>query len=148
MARIKLQLPSTFTFIAELNIRISDINYGNHVGNDSILSLIHEARMQFLHALGYTELSCEGTALIMTDAVLEFKKELFYGDEIRAQIVVAEFTNNGFDVFYQLEKKQEHTWLIAVKAKTGMLCFDYTAKKIMAVPDRLKQILETGKRPH
>ena len=48
-------------------VRISDINYGNHLGNDSLVSIIHEARILWLKSLNYTELNIEGTGLIMSD---------------------------------------------------------------------------------
>ena len=48
MARVKLQLPANFLFSTEIPIRISDINYGGHLGNDAVLSIVHEARIQFL----------------------------------------------------------------------------------------------------
>ncbi len=44
-------------FSATLEVRISDINYGNHLGHDSLVSLLHEARVRFLRHLGYTELN-------------------------------------------------------------------------------------------
>ena len=47
MARIKVELPELFTFNTTIPIRITDLNYGNHVGNDTILSMIHEACVQF-----------------------------------------------------------------------------------------------------
>ena len=48
MARVKLEVPSTFSFQTTIPIRITDVNYGGHVGNDSILSILHEIRIQFL----------------------------------------------------------------------------------------------------
>lgn len=51
MARISIDLPSTFTFSATIPVRITDLNYGGHVGNDTILSIIHEARVQYLKIL-------------------------------------------------------------------------------------------------
>jgi acyl-CoA thioesterase FadM len=57
-------MPATYTFSTELTIRITDLNYGGHVGNDSFLSLIQEARQQYLKKLGYGELDFEGSALI------------------------------------------------------------------------------------
>ncbi len=57
MERIKIQLPEKFSFSTTIKIRITDLNYGGHVGNDVFLSLIHEARQQFLIAHGYSELS-------------------------------------------------------------------------------------------
>ena len=46
MARIKLTLPERFPFTTTIPIRITDLNYGGHVGNDTVLALLHEARVQ------------------------------------------------------------------------------------------------------
>jgi acyl-CoA thioester hydrolase len=137
MARIKIALPQAFSFTCKIPIRISDINYGNHVGNDAILSIIHEARMQFFKHLGATELQFFGTGLIMADAAIEFKSELFYGDTLF--VAVAEITKIGFDIVYKLEKESPNGNILAATAKTGMICFDYTAKKIMPVPQDILQ---------
>ena len=51
MARIKIELPDNFPFTTSIPVRITDINYGGHVGNDTVLSIIHEARMQFLKSM-------------------------------------------------------------------------------------------------
>jgi len=61
MDRIKLNLPTNFYFSAALTIRIADLNYGGHIGNNSFLSLIHEERQQFLLHHGYTEFNFAGT---------------------------------------------------------------------------------------
>lgn len=137
MARIRLTLPQTFSFSAIIPVRITDINYGGHVGNDAILSLIHEARMRFLTNAGYTELDFAGVGLIMADVAIEFKAEAFYGDEIKAYVVTGDYSRVGFDVYYKLVKGAEET-LVAV-AKTGMVCFDYQKKKVANVPDTVLQ---------
>jgi len=46
MARIKIDIPSLQLTEIHIPVRITDINYGNHVGNDAFVSIIHEARMQ------------------------------------------------------------------------------------------------------
>ena len=46
MARVEIELPEQFPFATEIPIRISDINYGNHLGNDAVLSLAQEARVR------------------------------------------------------------------------------------------------------
>ena len=142
MARIKIELPSSFLFTTEIPVRITDLNYGSHVGNDTILSLIHEARMQLLASFGYTsELSINGVGLIMTDAGIEFKGELFYGDKVFASVGVADVSKVGFDLYYKLEKGSPSKKLVVDIAKTGMLCFDYEKKKIVPVPGELKDKL-------
>lgn len=135
MARIKLTLPSLFSFSVHIPIRITDVNYGGHVGNDAILSIIHEARLQFLQAFGYSEMNVEGVGLIMADVAIEFKSEIFYGDAIEVSVVANDFNRVGFDLIYKLEKKQENKTVTVAIAKTGMVCFDYGLKKVSALPN-------------
>ena len=139
MSRIKLTLPGNFSFTAIIPIRITDINYGNHVGNDAILSIIHEARMQLLTKHSFTELNCGGVGLIMTDAGIEFKKEIFYGDVLEVKVAAANFSSIGFDLYYQLAKRVDEKTVIVVLAKTGMVCYNYELKKIVQVPQEVKQ---------
>src|SRR5579871_1494456 len=144
MARIKIDLPEQFSFLTEIPIRITDLNYGGHVGNDIVLSLIHEARVQFLKHAGYTELDFSGVGLIMSDVAIEFKNEIFYGDIIKASITAKEFSRVGFDIFYKLEKESSNKMILLAIAKTGMVCYNYQTKKIAAVPDeaRVKLVAE------
>ena len=82
MARIKIDLPANTIARVKLKVRIGDINYGNHVGNDSFVSFIHEARIQWLQQNNFSEMDINGTGLIMADLAIEFKKEAHYGEDI------------------------------------------------------------------
>lgn len=135
MARIKIPLPDTFSFTTSIPVRITDLNYGGHVGNDTVLSLIHEARLQFLARVGYTELNFAGVGMIMADVGIEFKHELFYGDTVLVSVAAGEFSRVGFDIVYKLEKETDGKRITAAVAKTGMVCFDYANKKIATVPE-------------
>ncbi len=134
MARIKVPLPPFFSFSTHIPIRITDVNYGGHVGNDALLSIIHEARMQFLQNLGYSEMNVEGIGLIMADVAIEFKTEAFYKDIIQVSIGAHDFSRVGFDLVYKLEKTQGEKIVPVAIAKTGMVCFDYNLKKVAALP--------------
>src|SRR5882724_11272761 len=141
MPRIKLELPAHFVFSTIIPVRITDLNYGGHVGNDTILSLIHEARIQFLRRLGYTELNLAGAGLIMSDVTIEFKSELFYGDHVKASVAVAELSKISFEVYYKLEKEVGEKNILVAVAKTGMVCFDYEKKKVTSIPEEVRQKL-------
>ena len=136
MSRIQINLPEQFNFEAEIPVRITDINYGGHLGNDSILSLIHEARMQYLKSLGYTEMDFEGVSLIMSDVAIQFKSEVFYGEAVRVQVKATEFSRGGFTIYYKLTNAKS---IVAI-AKTGMVCYDYSKKKVVSVPEKAKKI--------
>ncbi|MFT3749971.1 MAG: thioesterase family protein [Agriterribacter sp.] len=139
MARVKLEVPSTFSFQTTIPIRITDVNYGGHVGNDSILSILHEVRIQFLKKFGCDEKNFFGVGLIMNDVAIAFKRELFYGDTIYASLTIPNFEKVSFDIFYKLEVMVNETLTVAVLAKTGMVCFDYDTKKITVVPEEAKK---------
>jgi len=136
----KLDLPKEFNFHVSIPIRITDINYGGHVGNDTVLTLLHEARMKFLLHHKFSEMDFGGVGVIMRDVTIEFKKELFYGDAIHIYVTIANFNRVGFDVFYKLVKGEDEIQ-VAI-AKTGMICYDYKTKKIVSVPNSVLQILQ------
>lgn len=141
MERIKLNLPEAFLFSTTLAIRVTDLNYGGHAGNDTFLSLIHEARQQFLLHHGYGEFNFAGAELIMSDVAIEFKKELNYGDNVTIYVAATGFDKFGFDLFYKMEIIKDGKHILAGKAKTGMVCYDYANKKIMQVPQVAKEKL-------
>ena len=134
MPRIKIDLPESFQFITHIPVRITDVNYGGHVGNDTVLTIIHEARMQWLASMGFSEMQFGGVGMIMSDVGIEFKNELFYGDIILASVTVGDISKIGFEIFYKLEKDSNGKKIIVASAKTGMVCYDYSAKKIAAIP--------------
>lgn len=141
MPRIKIELPQKFSFSRSLSVRITDINYGGHVGNDAMLSLMHEARMQFLKHHGYTEMQIGGASLIMSDVAIEFKAEAFYDDVLVVFVTAGDFTRVGFDLYYKITKEDSEKIIVIANAKTGMVCYDYNAKKVVAVPEEVRNRL-------
>ena len=143
MSRIKLELPPDFSFTTTIPVRISDINYGGHVGNDSILALIHEARVQFLASFGYRELQIGNAGLIMRDVIIEFKRELFYGDTVKASVKAGDFSTSSFNLYYKLEKEIAGKLVLITAARTGMVCYDYQSKKITLLTEEVKSQLSS-----
>ena len=138
MARIKIQLPDSFEFSTEITVRINDINYGGHLGHDSILTLTHEARVRFLKKLGYTELDIEGLGIMATDVVIEYKSESFYGDSLTIEISTADFSNHGFDMIYRIIDKESSREV--ARAKTGLVFYNYHKKKLAIVPKKFLSV--------
>jgi acyl-CoA thioester hydrolase len=141
MARIKIDLPANTIARVKLKVRIGDINYGNHVGNDAFVSFIHEARIQWLQQNNFSEIDINGTGLIMADLAIEFKKEAHYGEAILIAISAGEISRVSFELYYQLSTERNQVAVLLANAKTGMVCYDYQNKKTVSVPDCLKKIL-------
>lgn len=136
MARARLDLPETFDFSTEIPIRISDINYGGHLGHDAILPLAHEARLQFLKHLGYSEADIEGLSYLMADAVIIYKSQAFYGQVLRIEIAVRDFGPRACDFLYRITDKETGSEI--ARLKTCMVFYDYRTGKTAEVPEKFK----------
>jgi len=135
MPRIHIDLPEKFVFQTDIAVRISDLNYGNHVGHDTILTLMQEARVIYYRSLGLKdELKFEGeVGQIIADAAIQYKSESFIGDVLNVKIGLTDFSKYGFDMIYVLENKA--TGKEVARGKTGIVCFDYSLRKVARIPE-------------
>ncbi|MCK9407518.1 MAG: thioesterase family protein [Bacteriovoracaceae bacterium] len=137
MPRITIDVPVSFHFTTEIPIRISDINYGGHLGNDSVLSILHEARLRMLVEHGWSELNVEGVSIIMSDSAVVYKSEGFYGESLRIQISVNDFSKFGCDIYYLVRERESGR--VVAQAKTGIAFFNYETRKLAPVPEKFRQ---------
>lgn len=129
MARVNVQLPDSYLLTVEIPIRITDLNYGAHLGNDALLSILHEARVQFLRHLGHAEYDpATGLGHIMADVAIEYKGEGFQGDILHIQMAATDLNKYGFDLVYWVKNQSGRE---IARAKTGMLGFNYTTRKLL-----------------
>ena len=141
MPRIKIPQLDQYSFSIDIPVRISDLNYADHVGNDSFLSIMHDARMLYLMSRGFTEMNVEGFGLIMADAGVEYKTQLKYGDVVKVEVGLDDFSSVGFDVYYRLTVQRNGQPKIAALGKTGMVLFDFQAQKMAPISAELKDRL-------
>jgi acyl-CoA thioester hydrolase len=141
MPRIHVELPESFLYTTELSVRVSDLNYGGHLGHDTLLTLLQEARVLFYRSLGYRdETSFEGSiGQIIADVAVQYKSESFLGDQLIISIGVTDATRYGFDMVYHVMNKT--TGKDVAMAKTGIVCFDYEKRKVAAIPGSLAEKL-------
>lgn len=132
MARIRIDLPDRFNFETILPVRVTDLNYGNHVGNDTVLSFAHEARVRFLESAGFSEKDVGGVGLTMADAAVVYGSQGRYGQHLRIQIAAVEWSRASFDLVYVM--CDDETGLEVARVKTGMVFFDYDHQKVVAMP--------------
>lgn len=132
MARMKLEMPAKFEFTTDIPVCIGNINYGGHLGNDSLLSLIHEARVRFLKDHGFTESDIGGAGIIMVDTAILYKSESFHGDVLTLEVTVDNIGRAGCDFFFRVTNKATRKEVAC--AKTGVVFFDYNSRKVVNTP--------------
>ncbi|PKO91400.1 MAG: thioesterase [Betaproteobacteria bacterium HGW-Betaproteobacteria-10] len=132
MPRIKIDLPEKFIFSTEIPIYINHINYGNHLDNSALIALVSEARVRFFKALGYTELNVEGCGIVVADVAAQYKSEAFYGEVLVFEMAANDFNKYGCDLVWRIS--DQATGREVARGKTGIMFFDYTARKAALVP--------------
>jgi acyl-CoA thioesterase FadM len=140
MTRIRIDLPERFAFKTEMTVRVGDINYGGHLGNDAVLSLLHEARLRFLKSHGFTELDVDGAGILMADAALVYRAQGFQGEVLIAEVAVGPISGHGCDLLYRLSRREGGEEV--ARAKTGIVFYDYDKKKVAPVPVKFKAIFK------
>ena len=138
MARVKIELPDKFLYKTEITLRISDINYGGHLGHDSVLTLTHEARVRFFKDNGFTELDVFGPGIIISDVAVQYKSEGFYGHTVIVEIAVCDYVKYGCDLVYKLSNSETGKDLAYVK--TGTVFMHYEAREVAPVPEKFKNL--------
>lgn len=140
MQRIKIDLPQKFIFSTDIPLRISDINYGGHLGNDAVLSIFQEARIRFLNQFGYSEINIEESSIIMVDAAIQYKSQGFYGDILTVELTVDNLQKIGCDFVYRASNKA--TGKEVARGKTGITFYDYKNNKLAHIPERFRILIE------
>ena len=130
-----------FRFSTPLKVRIADINYGNHVGNDSYIRFFHEGRMRYLNDLGVSEQDIgDGVGLILTEIHCELKAELFYGEELIMYVRISGIERLRFTMEYQIVRSENK--ILAAQGETVMVAYNYVRRRPVAIP---KSFLEKVK---
>ena len=138
MARLHLHLPEhQFCYSTQQTVRVTDINSAKHLGNDSMISMISEARARFMHEADIQELRSGGVGLIVTDLAASYKAEAYARDVLRFEVGLMDFNRYGGDFMFRITRPADAA-LVAL-AKSGFVFFDYQNSRVVAMPQGFRQ---------
>ncbi|MEE4379973.1 MAG: thioesterase family protein [Candidatus Competibacteraceae bacterium] len=142
MARLQLDLPESFAFATEIPLRVTDMNYAGHLGNDTLVSLLQEARSRFMASRGLDPAGMDvfGAGLVIGDSAVIYKSEAFYGETLIFEATAADFNPYGCDFVYRISEKTSQREV--ARAKTGLVFFDYQARRVCHVPSEFRTLFE------
>lgn len=130
-------------FSTSIPVMVNHLNYGNHLGYDSVLSIMQEARMRWLKNNGMTELSVEGSVgYMITHASVSYEGEGHYGDQLQVKLFADSLSRKGFQLSYEI--LNETTEKVIAVAETRQIFFDFVARKIATAPEGIKTLLLGG----
>jgi len=137
MARLQLNFPDDqYYYTTLLTVRATDINAAKHLGNDSMISMISEARACFLFEYGVPETEPDGTGIIVTDLATMYRAEAHARDQLLFEVGVMDFNKYGGDIIFRITRPKDKT-LVAM-AKQGFVFFNYKTSQVVGMPDEFQ----------
>jgi acyl-CoA thioester hydrolase len=125
--------------IATFEIRVGDINYGGHMGNDKALLVFHDARLKFLESLTFSEKNIGGPGIIMRDAHVSFRKEVYLHDVLTVDIGIENVSASAFEMIYTVKRinsgQQSVEEEVVFTGSTGLVAFDYGLRRPVRLPE-------------
>lgn len=120
-------------FSKDFIIRIGEINYVGHMGYDRTLMIFHDARIAFFDSLGFSETDIgEEKGIIINEAFIKFKKEVFLNDVLKVFISISDIKDTSFIMNYSVFRTEDESEVF--KGYTKIYAFNYKDKAIARIP--------------
>ncbi len=127
-----------FRFVFPYQVRVADLNYGGHIANSAVLNLFQDARIAYLANLGpYSELDLGGCGIIMPEAHVYYRAEMFLHEQLQIGVRCAELKRSSFKLLYRIERDEQLT----AEGETPIVCYDYQVRKPCRMPEEFRLAL-------
>ena len=143
MTRLTIDFPDKSIFFSyELSIRICDENYFGHLGHDSLVTMLHEARSQLFTANGFREDDTEGCSCIVTELAVSYRSEAHYPQMLKVDLALGDMETYGCEIYYRVTEKNSN--LLVAQAKTGHVFFEGRKPVLQKVPKAFKVMCDVA----
>lgn len=134
---IQTKIKNLFTHA--INVRIDDINFGNHLCHTSSISLIHNTRALFLKKNGLSELDCFGCGLAILNLNIDYLSQCFFHDSLKISLSVDQIQKTTALFSYSIHNETSNK--LAAKATTLIGFLDLQKGKLKKVPPEFQNLV-------
>lgn len=120
-------------------VRISDINYGGHLGHAELTKITHQARLKMLKHFSLSETDISGAGIIVRRMETSYKGEAFFDETLTLYIRISKPEKSSCLVEYQINKDSDTP--VATVYETIMF-MDYIRRKPVRVPQEIHDLYE------
>ncbi|MDR5899086.1 thioesterase family protein [Halomonas vilamensis] len=148
MERVKLDFPDEALIHRHpLAVRVTDMNYGRHLGHDALVSLLHEARLQALLALDLPEWDLAGYPSVVADLAVQYQSEAHCPEMLVVETAVPIPEGKALTVYHRVLKRdlnKDNSEQVVATARLNLLLIDPAGGRPVAVPEAVKQALSNA----
>ena len=140
MERVKLEFPEqAIVHRHGLMVRVTDMNYGHHLGHDAVISLLHEARAAALAHLGLHEGDMGGYPSVAADLAVQYQAESRWPDALTVETAIPEPARKAITVYHRMRRDSDQR--IVATARLNLMVVDPQAGRAVAVPEAVRDAL-------
>jgi acyl-CoA thioester hydrolase len=127
-----------YRFSTTLEVRWRDVDALNHVNNAVYFTYLEQARVHYLHELGFALDKPTDVGIIIAEATCRFRSPLRLKEKVTIRARASELRRRSFVLEYRIEGGDGR---LAATASTVQVCFDYDEERPISIPDRWREVL-------
>ncbi|WP_346795371.1 thioesterase family protein [Halomonas sp. Bachu 37] len=135
MERVKLDFPHDAVIHRHpMTVRVTDMNYGRHLGHDALVSILHEARIQALAAVNLVEWDMHGYPSVVVDLAVQYQSEARWPDALMVETAIPAPEGKALTVYHRILKEDG---TVVALARLNKLLIDMQTGRPVAIPPAL-----------
>lgn len=123
---------------SQIQIRFVDLDQFGHVNNAIYLSYLEIARLPYFDEI-IGEIDWLNEGIILAKAEIDYLIPILLKDHIEVKTWCSRIGSKSFDLSYHIVKLEKETETIVAKAKTVMVCFNYSKQQSIEIPAGWKE---------
>ncbi|MGQ7245970.1 acyl-CoA thioesterase [Halomonas sp. V046] len=140
MERVRLEFPQAAVVHRHpMTVRITDMNYGRHLGHDALVSLLHEARVAALAACGLSEAELGGYPSVAADLAVQYQAEARWPDALVVDTAFLEPGRKTITVYQRMRRERDER--VVATARLNLMLVDPATGRPVVVPTSVRDAL-------
>ena len=136
-------------FSTRVAVLVNHLNYGNHLGYDSVLSILQESRLRWLKTINQdcSEINIENNVgWLIREVRLSYETEAHHGDELNIDLFISNCKKTSFVFEYVVANLSNEKTVC--RAATTQICFNFEKLKISRIPETIASFFKKAGYPN
>lgn len=129
-----------FVFETVMRVRNTEIDVGQHLTLESLITLLAEARARFLYSRGIKEINSDYQGLIISNLQLNVVSRVRAREELLFEVGVEQISDKSGDMAIKVTRMYDGS--LVAKARKSFIQYDYRSNKAISFHDDIKEALE------
>jgi acyl-CoA thioester hydrolase len=128
--------------ICKIEVRFFDIDVMGHVNNAVYLNYFEQARMHFFRAIIGKDWDWVNAGILLARNEIDYLEPVYLFDNLHIETYCSKIGNKSLDINYTVFIPHHESRIIKAKGKSTLVCYDYTKKETISVPQLWRDLLQ------